>query len=774
MLSLSLSVTGLLVSRAHTLLESCQEAFAIRLYRQKNKTGFVKAFSSSPQAFTVGFSQVEHVMKTLFVRNLYLWPRFHATVSASLEKCKPQVVELHVPLTPAMLEIQTAVLDLMNFTVKELKHINQTLDTDELTVENAVSKSFHKILQMQLDPIWHQLSMKTKQLVADLKTLRLVLTYLTKYDCVTFNTLVNSLRSTDYAMKSSGWLLLDSAETLFVVSKQRVTGTQTKKENDNSSDVQPEVNPKWQVLSEILEEVDGLSKQAAKMDPSCSNTVLVLVEDSRTCNQLKQYLTVGTRDTLLNLYEKASGCGIQQSAPQSSKSSSKPAEVMTVEGELKSEPEDNEENKDSYTLSQRTRPDSEEECKAGAQYEEYNQVPTEGDNEEPVKPLIVLQTFKKYGDPLALSRTLQIIKPRFVIMYDADITAVRRLEVYQSSHPDIQLRIYFLIFGGSVEEQAFLTSLRREKEAFDFLIKEKASLVVPEDQADEFLHGASSSNLTATPTSSRKGGAPDRKAKDKNPAKIIVDMREFRSELPALIHKRGIEIEPVTLQIGDYILTPELCVERKSVSDLIGSLNSGRLYNQALAMTRHYSKPMLLIEFDQNKPFALQGTYYVSNDVTSSDVQSKLQLLTLHFPKLKLVWSPSPYATSQLFEELKQGREEPDPTEAAAVGMEISSEQQDPDMLEKWNTAIHDLVTKLPGVTTKNQHSLLIKGQSLDHLISLSKDELMTVMNNSGEAQDLFDGLHKSYHLVEESVTGYKGPGKGRGKSRGPLKKRKV
>jgi hypothetical protein len=53
--------------------------------------------------------------------------------------------------------------------------------------------------------------------------------------------------------------------------------------------------------------------------------------------------------------------------------------------------------------------------------------------------------------------------------------------------------------------------------------------------------------------------------------------------------------------------------------------------------------------------------------------------------------------------------------------MEISSEQQDPDMMEKWNTAIHDLVTKLPGVTTKNQQSLLIKGQSLDHLISLSK-----------------------------------------------------
>ena len=82
-------------------------------------------------------------------------------------------------------------------------------------------------------------------------------------------------------------------------------------------------------------------------------------------------------------------------------------------------------------------------------------------------------------------------------------------------------------------------------------------------------------------------------------------MREFRSELPSLIWKRGIDIEPVTLEVGDYILTPEICVERKSVSDLIGSLNNGRLYQQALQMTRFYKKPMLLIEFDQKQAFHL-------------------------------------------------------------------------------------------------------------------------------------------------------------------------
>ena len=89
----------------------------------------------------------------------------------------------------------------------------------------------------------------------------------------------------------------------------------------------------------------------------------------------------------------------------------------------------------------------------------------------------------------------------------------------------------------------------------------------------------------------------------------------YPSLFPGVLHKKGIDIEPITLEVGDYILTPEICVERKSISDLIGSLNCGRLYNQATSMTRFYARPMLLIEFDQNKPFALQGKYYLSRDV---------------------------------------------------------------------------------------------------------------------------------------------------------------
>ncbi len=77
---------------------------------------------------------------------------------------------------------------------------------------------------------------------------------------------------------------------------------------------------------------------------------------------------------------------------------------------------------------------------------------------------------------------------------------------------------------------------------------------------------------------------------------MLVDMREFRSKLPSLLFQADLAVLPITIEVGDYVLSPDVCVERKSVSDLIGSLASGRLHNQSKALTKLYKVPVLLIE----------------------------------------------------------------------------------------------------------------------------------------------------------------------------------
>lgn len=60
-----------------------------------------------------------------------------------------------------------------------------------------------KTIRHYLDPLWHQLGAKTKALVQDLKVLRVLLLYLTQYDCVTFLNLLESLRSSQKIFGSS-------------------------------------------------------------------------------------------------------------------------------------------------------------------------------------------------------------------------------------------------------------------------------------------------------------------------------------------------------------------------------------------------------------------------------------------------------------------------------------------------------------------------------------------------------------------------------------------
>ncbi|XP_076647013.1 DNA repair endonuclease XPF mei-9 isoform X1 [Halictus rubicundus] len=734
-------ITGILVYRAHNILRSYQEAFSLRLYRQKNKTGFIKAFTTSALAFTAGYTQVERVMKALFVKKLYLWPRFHSLVHSSLGKHKPEVIELHAKITPKMQTIQTCLLDLMNYVVKELKRLNKYLELDELNTENAIVKKFHKQLQSQLDPIWHQLSSTSKQLLSDLKTLRALLASLTYEDCVSFYSMLNRLRTMEYAVKNSGWLMLDSVDTLFKTAKNRVY-------NEKTGELKPEPNPKWAALTEILLEIQNQIK--TRKDGENVEKILVLVHDSNTCRQLKNYLIMGPNEYLL--YESMKKLSQKEIQNTREKNAEK---VSTSEENTNSDTEENEQDSYMLTLSQKVSKESqsdstEERDNHETLFEQCSQIgELDLTNMTADAPIVLIQSLKINDDPMSLQRALDEHMPRNIVMYVGNISAVRQIEVYQNNNPSIDLKVYFLIYGGAVEEQEYLTSLRREKDAFDKLINVKKTMVVPEDQdgkTGDCFNLAVQTDANTEENTRRGGGLS---TTSEVTSTVIVDIREFRSELPAILYTRGMKVEPVTLLVGDYILSPEICVERKSISDLIGSLISGRLYNQAVSMTRHYAQPMLLIEFDPNKAFCFQGHYYASSDVQNMAITSKLQLLTMHFPRLKLIWSPGPHATAQLFEELKQGRPQPDTITASQIGVE-ENRQID---TEKFNSYIHDFIAKLPGVTTKNLYSILEKGQSLDHLNKLTKEEITEMIGNKNEAQMLYNALHEKCSAVEEKST---------------------
>lgn len=94
------------------------------------------------------------------------------------------------------------------------------------------------------------------------------------------------------------------------------------------------------------------------------------------------------------------------------------------------------------------------------------------------KPIVCIQTFKTAEDgPLSVEKTLNELNPKYIILYHNNISAVRQIEVYEARkkrHQINRLKVFLITHAQTVEEQSYLTSLRREKQAFELIIETKA------------------------------------------------------------------------------------------------------------------------------------------------------------------------------------------------------------------------------------------------------------------------------------------------------------
>lgn len=753
-------------------------------------------------------------------------------------------------------------MEVMDACLKEMRKTNK-VDVEDLTVENGLFKSFDEIVKRQLDPIWHTLGKKTKQLVTDLKTLRKLLDYLVRYDAVTYLKYLDSLRASESFR--SVWIFAESSYKIFDYAKKRVYhlmrsdgvrlsvvdngGSRKKRKDHNSEAIGEEANhevvveevleepPKWKVLRDILEEIEGDRKHnnqtvADHLEHDRSHDiVLVACKDERSCMQLEDSIKHGSLKVMHNEWEKylLSKIELQSMKTRKKTDSKQPKGIGMLNGVV---PMTVGQNSEASIINKQERdallaaasritklakgdidrvdtPEKKEATRGGpgrgrgkgrgkgkesgtnsrskkrpgnAAEEIRNEIPdlvkeeqksetdmatvsdcarhtTEGKNiDKPVfrqhshqagvsdaanaKPLPPVHFYALESQ----QQILDFLKPSVIIVYHPDITFVREIEVYKAENPSIKVKVYFLFYEDSTEVQKFEASIRRENSAFESLIRQKSIMVIPIDQEEQCLGLNSSSDSLAMSSQNsitRKAGGRREVEKD---MQVIVDMREFMSSLPNVLHQKGMRIIPVTLEVGDYILSPLICVERKSIQDLFMSFASGRLYHQAEMMTRYYKIPVLLIEFSQDKSFSFQSASDIGDDVTPYNIISKLSLLVLHFPRLRILWSRSLHATAEIFASLKANQDEPNPVKATRVGVPSEEGIVESDVrAENYNTSAVEFLRRLPGVTDSNYRTIMDGCKSLAELALLPPDKLAQLMGGPKAAKTLRDFLDAKY-----------------------------
>lgn len=465
------------------------------------------------------------------------------------------------PMTQKEKRIQTCILICLDACFMELKKINPEL-LESISKSNSnqeMLESYSSIdgidfyLNLRLskqNPYANVSSLRSQQLLYEMKILRSLLTALSQLDPISFCKHVEMIwiahTSSGANTNPMSWMIMAEADIILATAKERIYS--------------PIDKPiRWEVFEKVFKEVISTRSNSMK-----SILILENLQSSHGQFYLENIILKGTKSTISSSLQKYKKWKehIHSAVLEFNPGGSKFPRLIDALVELK---EDINKDKDDET---------EAEC---IEIRENENIV----NFECPDTQIHCFSYETVGNN-SFGLLLDFIRPSHIILYDINLSFLRSIEMYQwrrlavlaSSNSDENekilpphLSVTILTQIGSAQEHKYLIQLRTEADAFTSLSKlDTIKYPVITTVFEDFTF------------------------KD---CRIYIDTREFRCTLPYLLHSSDLfPICPRMVSVGDYIIERHyedqklqkmnskillFFIERKSLADLIGSLANGRL-----------------------------------------------------------------------------------------------------------------------------------------------------------------------------------------------------
>jgi DNA excision repair protein ERCC-4 len=234
------------------------------------------------------------------------------------------------------------------------------------------------------------------------------------------------------------------------------------------------------------------------------------------------------------------------------------------------------------------------------------------------------------------------------------------------------------------------------------------------------------------------------------PVRIVVDERERNSGIPDLLKNAGAVIDFAQLKVGDYIVSPETAVERKTVHDFVSSIYDGRLFVQCSDLVVHYQKPLLIVQGN------IAELAEIPED-TDRDVKKLAERMPLAYDalatvatefRIPIIHTPSADQTAQLLvtlvnKSLREGK---------ATGPLLKKiKKENPVYIQQLS-----VLSSVPGVGDKLAARMLEKFQTPKRALTASAAELATIpgfgLARAERVRRILDSANKVSPLVQKTL----------------------
>jgi Fanconi anemia group M protein len=197
------------------------------------------------------------------------------------------------------------------------------------------------------------------------------------------------------------------------------------------------------------------------------------------------------------------------------------------------------------------------------------------------------------------------------------------------------------------------------------------------------------------------------KKKPNSRIQMIIDHREFNSNVVRKLSQLDVLIKPEQLDVGDFVLSDRVGVERKQALDFLSSMIDGRLFDQLKRLKSAYIRPILIIEGDG---------LYTNRQINSNAVNGALASILADY-SIPVITTKTELETVELL--ISIARREQNEGRAVAIRGEKGSMS----MQERQQF----LIEGLPNISATLAQRLLVHFGSVSAVMQANVEELSNV-----------------------------------------------
>ncbi len=364
------------------------------------------------------------------------------------------------------------------------------------------------------------------------------------------------------------------------------------------------------------------------------------------------------------------------------------------------------------------------------------------------KQIALLEDFRegKYNALVASSvaeEGLDIPSVDLVIFYEPVPSEIRLIQRRGRTGRKAEGRVIILMAEKTMDEGMYWASKRKEKNMHETLqrLSTQTGGMQPAKRniLSELEKNADDSIPDTLPSRATNGQSTLFAHTEKSDnVFVFADAREQASQvLRELSFFPDVRVHMKTLEVGDFVIGPDVVIERKTVEDFLGSLIDGRLMGQLLNMSQAYARPLLILEGNHEELFTMRNVH-------ENAIIGMLSTIALTY-RIPIFYTKDAHETAKYIHQMAKREQLGSDRE---IRLRVGRKGFTPSEQKQF------LVESLPGIGPTVAKTLLEHFGSIQKLVNASKDELKEVENiGPKKAQAIIDVLTLPYEKEKVKIS---------------------